>query len=81
MLKDFATGRILSGKKFRVSINDTVYLCGVSDGEGCFCTYFVPDCFGVFQIEIQPEDAEEPAQHIMVNVNPKSEENKMKTMK
>jgi hypothetical protein len=34
----------------------------------------VPDKFGVFQIEIQPEDSNEPTQQIMVNVNPKSEE-------
>jgi len=74
VLKDLVTGKILSGQNFKVSINNTVHSRGVTDGEGCFCTYFVPDRFGVFQIEIQPEDAQEPAQQIMVKVNPKSEE-------
>jgi len=74
VLKDLATGKILSGKNFKVSINSTVHSRGMSDEEGCFCTYFVPDRFGVFQIEIQPEDANEPTQQILVNVNPKSEE-------
>ena len=74
VLKDLATGKILSGKPFKVNINNTLHSSGVSDEEGCFCTYFVPDRFGVFQVEIQPEDAQEPAQQIMVNVNPKSEE-------
>jgi len=74
VLKDLVTGKILSGQNFKVSINNAVHSCGVTDEEGCFCTYFVPDRFGVFQIEIQPEDAEEPIQQIMVKVNPKSEE-------
>jgi hypothetical protein len=74
VLKDLVTGKILSGQNFKVSINNTVHSSGVSDDDGCFCTYFVPDRFGVFQIEIQPEDAEESTQQIMVKVNPKSEE-------
>ena len=74
VLKDLATGRVLSGKNFKVSVNNAVYSKGSTDEDGCFCTYFVPDRFGVFQIEIQPEDAQEPAQQITVNVNPKSEE-------
>jgi hypothetical protein len=74
VLKDLVTGKILGGKSFKVNINNTVHLSGVSDEEGCFCTYFVPDRFGVFQIEIQPEDAPETTQQITVNVNPKSEE-------
>jgi len=74
VLKDLATGKILSGKPFKVNINNTMHSSGVSDGEGCFCTYFVPDRFGVFQVEIQSEDASEPIQQILVKVNPKSEE-------
>ena len=74
VLKDLATGKILCGKNFKVSINNTTHSRGMTDEEGCFCTYFVPDRFGVFQIEIQPEDASEPIQQITVNVNPKSEE-------
>jgi len=74
VLKDVATDKILSGKNFKVSVNNVVHSRGVTDGEGCFCVYFVPDRFGVFQIEIQPEDASEPVQRIMVNVNPKSDE-------
>jgi len=74
VLKDLATGKILAGKNFKVSINKVAHSRGVADEEGYFCTYFVPDRFGVFQIEIQPEDAQEPTQKIMVNVNPKSEE-------
>lgn len=74
VLKDLATGKILSGKNFKVSVNKVVHSRGIADEEGYFCTYFVPDRFGVFQIEIQPEDAHESTQQIMVNVNPKSEE-------
>jgi hypothetical protein len=76
VLKDLATGKILSGKNFKVSINNAVHSRGATDEEGCFCAYFVPDRFGVFQIEIQPEDSAEPVQQIMVNVNPKSDEEK-----
>jgi hypothetical protein len=74
VLKDLATGKILSGKTFKVSVNNVVHSRGTSDEAGCFCAYFVPDRFGVFQIEIQSEDAHESTQQIMVNVNPKSEE-------
>jgi hypothetical protein len=74
VLKDLTTGRILSGKNFKVSVNNTVHSKGSTDEDGCFCAYFVPDRFGVFQIEIQPEDAQELSQQITVNVNPKSEE-------
>jgi len=66
VLKSLTTGEIFSGKNFNVSINNTVHSRGVTDGEGCFCAYFVPDRFGVFQIEIQPEDASEHVQQIMV---------------
>jgi hypothetical protein len=76
VLKDLATGKLLAGKTFKVSVNNTVHSKGISDEEGCFCTYFVPDQFGVFQIEIQPEDTIEPAQQIIVNVNPKTKEEK-----
>ena len=76
VLKSLTTGEIFSGKNFKVSINNTVHSRGVTDGEGCFCAYFVPDRFGVFQIEIQPEDASGHVQQIMVNVNPKSDEEK-----
>jgi hypothetical protein len=76
VLKDLATGKILSGKNFKVSVNNTVHSKGLTDEDGCFCACFVPDRFGVFQIEIQPEDAQELVQQITVNVNPKSEETK-----
>lgn len=76
VLKDLATGKILSGKNFKVSVNNAVHSRGATDEEGCFCAYFVPDRFGVFQIEIQPEDSAESVQQIMVNVNPKSDEEK-----
>jgi hypothetical protein len=76
VLKDLATGKILSGKNFKVSVNNAVHSRGATDVDGCFCAYFVPDRFGVFQIEIQPEDSAESVQQIMVNVNPKSDEEK-----
>jgi len=76
VLKSLATDEVFSGKNFKVNINNTVHSRGVTDVDGCFCVYFVPDRFGVFQIEIQPEDSAESVQRIMVNVNPKSEEEK-----
>jgi len=73
VLKDF-TGKILSGKDFKVNINNTTYSKGSTDEEGYFCTYFVPDRSGVFQLDIQPEDSTDPVQQITVNVQPKTEE-------
>ena len=73
VLKDF-TGKILSGKEFKVNINNTTYSKGSTDEEGYFCTYFVPDRSGVFQLDIQPEDSTDPVQQITVNVQPKTEE-------
>jgi hypothetical protein len=74
VLKDLTTGKIFGDKPFKVNINNTIHSKGTTDEDGYFCTYFVPDRFGVFQIEIQPEDTEEASQKITVNVNPKSEE-------
>ena len=73
VLKD-VTGKILSGKNFKVNINNTTYSKGSTDKEGCFCTYFIPDCSGVFQLDIQPEGSTDPVQQITVNVQPKTEE-------
>jgi hypothetical protein len=72
VLKDF-TGKILSGKNFKVSINNAAHSKGVADEEGGFCTYFVPDSSGVFQIDIQPEDSAESVQQITVDVKPKTQ--------
>jgi hypothetical protein len=72
VLKDF-TGKILSGKNFKVNINNAAHSQGVADEEGGFCTYFVPDRSGVFQIDIQPEDSAEPVEKITVNVQPKTQ--------
>ena len=66
LLKDLATGKILGGKNFKVFINNTTHPRGMMDEAECFCTYFVPDRFGVFQIEIQPEDANASTQQIIV---------------
>jgi hypothetical protein len=73
VLKDF-TGKVLADKGFKVNINSTPYSKGTTDEEGNFCAYFAPDRFGIFQIEIQPENSTEPTQQITVNVNPKNEE-------
>jgi len=77
VLKDF-TGKILSGKNFKVNINNTTYSKGSTDDEGYFCTYFVPDRSGVFQLDIQPEGSTEAVQQITVNVQPKTEEEENK---
>ena len=73
VLKD-CSGKILAGKNFKVNINNTTHSNGVTDPEGCFCTYFTPDGSGLFQIDIQPEDAPEAVEQIIVNVTPKEEE-------
>ncbi len=77
VLKDF-TGKILSGKNFKVNINNTTYSKGSTDDEGYFCTYFVPDRSGVVQLDIQPEGSTEAVQQITVNVQPKTEEEENK---
>jgi len=75
VLKDL-TGKILSGKNFKVSVNNMAYSKGATDEEGYFYTYFIPDHIGLFKVDIQPEDSNEPIQQITVKVNPKTEEEK-----
>jgi len=73
VLKD-TLGKIYAGKAFKVTVNNVVHSNGVTDGEGYFCTYFTPDHLGVFQVEIQPEDASiEVIQRITIHVNSNSE--------
>ena len=73
VLKDF-TGKVLQDKNFKVTLNNVVHSSGVTDQEGSFCTYFIPDHSGVFQIAIQPEDSQEPLQQITVHVQPKTKQ-------
>ena len=73
VLKDPTTDQILSNKPFNVNLDNTLYTKGLTDKDGFFCTYIVPDRFGLFQITLQPEDAHEPFQQITLNVNPKTE--------
>jgi hypothetical protein len=68
------TGKLLQGKNFKVNVNNAAHSNGATDQEGCFCTYFTPDRHGLFQIDIQPEDAPEAVQQITVTVTPKEEE-------
>jgi Cdc6-like AAA superfamily ATPase len=70
VLKDFS-GKILCGKNFKVNINNTTYSNGTTDQEGCFCTYFISDRPGRFEVDIQPENTQDPAQKITIQVNPK----------
>ena len=69
VLKDFS-GKILSGKNFKVNVNNTTHSNGTTDQEGYFCTYLTPDHPGLFQIDIQPEDSQETIQQITIQVNP-----------
>jgi len=69
VLKDFS-GKILSGKNFKVNVNNTAHSNGATDQEGYFCTYFTPDHPGRFQIDIQPEDHPDIIQQITIQVNP-----------
>jgi hypothetical protein len=66
VLKDL-TGKILQDKNFHVIVNDTVHSNGTTDQEGNFCTYFIPEHVGVFQIDIQPQDHQEPTLQIILN--------------
>ncbi|MDR0461679.1 MAG: hypothetical protein LBH62_09735 [Nitrososphaerota archaeon] len=71
VLKDL-TGKVLQDKNFKVNLNNTLHSSGITDQEGSFCTYFIPDRSGVFQIAIQPEDSTDPLQQITVHVQPKT---------
>jgi hypothetical protein len=71
VLKDLA-GKALQNKNFTVNINNTPHSNGTTDQEGSFCTYFIPEHSGVFQITLQPQDVQEPTQQITVNVQPKT---------
>ena len=73
VLKDFS-GKILSDKNFKVNINNTTHSKGATDQEGNFCTYFVPEHPGRFEMDIQPEDSPETTQQITIQVNPKTEQ-------
>jgi len=75
VLKDFS-GKILSGKNFKVNVNNTAHSNGATDQEGYFCTYFTPDHPGRFQIDIQPEDHPDIIQQITIQVNPPQKTNK-----
>ena len=77
VLKDFS-GNVLTGKNFKVNINNTPHSTGATDQDGYFCTYFVPDHLGHFEINIQPEDHPEIIQQITLQVNPKTEKTKEK---
>lgn len=70
ILKD-PNGEILCSKNFKVSVNNTPHSNGIADEEGYFCTYFVPDRSGLFQLTVQPEDSPIPTQQITIEVNPK----------
>ncbi|MDR0372997.1 MAG: hypothetical protein LBI79_05520 [Nitrososphaerota archaeon] len=73
VLKDLVTEKPLSSKNFKVNINNTAHSKGATDQEGFFCTYFIPDRLGRFQIDIQPEGSTEPLQQITLIINPKTE--------
>ena len=75
VLKNFS-GKILSGKNFKVNVNNTAHSNGTTDQEGYFCTYFTPDHLGRFQIDIQPEDHPDIIQQITIQVNPPQKTNK-----
>jgi hypothetical protein len=76
VLKDFS-GKLLCGKSFKVSVNGIAHSSGLSDTEGCFCTYFISDRTGRFEVAIQPEDHPGTIQKITIQVNssPKTPEN------
>jgi hypothetical protein len=72
VLKDFS-GKILAGKPFKVHINNTAHSKGSTDAEGYFCTYFIPERSGCFEVAVQSEDTPEAIQQITIQVNPKTE--------
>jgi hypothetical protein len=72
ILKD-KTGKTLADKNFQVTINNTPHSKGTTDHEGNFCTYFIPDHTGLFQIDIQPQDHPNTTQKITIQTNPKPE--------
>ena len=73
VLKNLVTGKVLSDKIFNVSVDNQVHFKGVTDEEGFFSTYFVPDRLGQFQIVIASDDVAESVQKITINVNPVNE--------
>jgi hypothetical protein len=75
ILKD-KTGKTLVDKTFQVTINNTPHSKGTTDPEGNFCTYFIPDQPGLFQIDIQPQDHPDTIQKITIQANPQKTEQK-----
>jgi len=71
VLKDFS-GKLLCDKSFKVRVNGIAHSNGLSDHEGCFCTYFISDRIGRFEVAIQPEDHPDTIQKITIQVNPPS---------
>ncbi len=70
-LKDPASKKVLTNRSFELCVDGTAYSKGFTDQEGFFSAYFVPDRFGIFKLEIKPEDYAKPVLHIVVKVNPK----------
>jgi len=75
VLKDPTTHQVLSNQSFNVNLDNTPYTKGLTDETGSFCTYFIPDHFGLFQITLQPDDTKNPIQQINLTINPKTEAN------
>jgi hypothetical protein len=75
VLRDSASGNVLSAKPFVLLVVGTAYSSGVTDGEGFFSSCFVSDRLGQFHLSIVPEGSTEPFQKFLVNVNLASKEN------
>ena len=75
VLKDPTTHQVLSNQSFNVNLDNTPYTKGLTDETGSFCTYFIPDHFGLFQITLQPDDTKKTIQQINLTINPKTEAN------
>jgi len=70
VLRDPVYKKYLPKKNFDVYIDGRFHYSGVTDEQGFFAVFFVPDRYGPFNVTVKPEGLAE-AQNITVNVKPK----------
>jgi len=68
ILRDPSSGRLLSGREFEVRVDGEPYLSDVTDEQGFFQIFFVPERFGVFKVEVFPKGYADTVQELRVNV-------------
>jgi hypothetical protein len=71
VLRDPVHGSLLPNRSFEVYVGDKLHSKGVTDEQGFFNIFFVPDRYGEFTLEVRPEGIVGASEKIVVNVKPR----------